>query len=92
MYWVYPVGPNYVSSVWQNVIAYNAATFVLGQRSVTSGGNLSFTLNFPVTINPYNNLPAVIGIDLYSGTPAPLTTNRLILDKDCKTVRTSYPE
>ena len=91
LYAVHPAGPNYTNTVFQNVVMYNAATFLFGSKSVDSSGHLVFDLNFPVTVNPYNKLPAVIGIDLYTYPVTPLTHNRLVLNKDCSTVRTSFP-
>lgn len=86
-----PPGISYKDALWQNVQAYNAVTFSMGQRSIDPGnGNLVFTLTFPVTYNPYAKLPAVIGVDLYTSPPTPLSTNVLILKPDCKTARTSF--
>jgi hypothetical protein len=91
MYGVFPwPGTN---AVFQQVQVYNATTFTFGQSSQEgSNGNISFTLTFPVTINPFKDLPAVIGYDLYGGPGVtPLNTNKLVLAGNCKLVRTSYP-
>ena len=52
MYGVFPwPGTN---AVFQQVQTYNAATFTFGQASQQGqNGNISFTLTFPVTINPF---------------------------------------
>ena len=91
MYGIFPwPGTN---AAFQQVQVYNAATFTFGQASQASpNGNITFTLTFPVTINPFNKLPAVIGYDLYSGPGVtPLNTNKLVLAANCKLVRTSFP-
>jgi len=81
------------NAAFQQVQAYNAATFKFGRASQEgSKGNITFTLEFPVTINPFSNLPAVIGADFYSPLGVqPLTTNKLVVASNCKLVRTSFP-
>jgi hypothetical protein len=91
MYGIFPwPGTN---AAFQQVQAYNATTFTFGQGSQPSPtGNITFTFTFPVTINPFNKLPAVIGYSLYSGPGVtPLNTNKFVLAPNCKLVRTSYP-
>ncbi len=91
MYGFYPwPGTN---AAFQQVQAYNAATFTFGQASQQgSNGNINFTLTFPVIINPFNNRPATIGYTLYGASSyTPLNTNKLVLAGNCKLVRTSYP-
>jgi hypothetical protein len=89
MYGTFP--PTDPSTLFQQVQGYNATTFTFGQASQQGNGNISFTYDFPVTMNPFNGLPAVIGYFYDALGLVPLNTNQLVLAGNCTLVRTSFP-
>jgi RHS repeat-associated protein len=92
MYYVSPwPGTN---AVFEQVKAYNAATYLFGQASQEgANGNITITSVAPPVPNPYWNLPGFIGyyVDPIMPEAIPLVKNKLVLASNCILVRTSYP-